>query len=238
MTFDAQTTLADIVTARPELAPVLGGLGLDFCCGGAQTVAEAAAGVAMPVDELLEALTAVEPAPSPDWSSLGPVELIDHLEATHHRFLRERLPYLSGAAAKVVEVHGANHPELASVAATFEELRTDLEPHLLNEEQVLFPMVRDLYASEGSQEFHGDTVQAPIAVMSAEHDRAGELLGRLRELTDDYTPPADGCATYQALYAGLAELEADTHLHVHKENNLLFPAVVAEEASRMAWRSA
>lgn len=232
MTLDAQTSLADIVTARPELAPVLGRLGLDFCCGGARTIAEAAAGASMPVDELLDALTAVDVAVSPDWASLDPVALIDHIETTHHRFLRERLPYLSGAAAKVVEVHGANHPELASVAATFEELRSDLEPHLAKEELVLFPMVRDLYASEGPVELGVGTVQNPITVMSAEHDRAGELLARLRELTDDYEPPADACATYRAFYAGLAELEADTHLHVHKENNLLFPTVVADEASR------
>ncbi len=232
MTFDAQTSLADVVTVRPELAPVLDRMGLDFCCGGSLAVAEAAASAGLSPDEVLGILAAVEAEPPPDWTSLGPSGLVDHIEATHHRFLRERLPFLSGAAAKVVDVHGANHPELASVAAVFEELRADLEPHLLEEEQLLFPMVRELSSASGHREARRGQLEESIAGLVTEHDRAGELLARLRELTDDHEPPADACATYRALYAGLAELEADTHLHVHKENNLLFPAVLADATGR------
>ena len=100
----------------------------------------------------------------------------------------------------------------------------------MKEEQVLFPMIRELAGAAEPPEFHCGSLQNPISVMLAEHDRAGDLLTTLRSLTDGYVAPADGCASYRALYAGLAELEADTHLHVHKENNLLFPAVVALEA--------
>jgi regulator of cell morphogenesis and NO signaling len=230
MPIDPNSTLADLVSDRVELAPVLGRLGLDFCCGGDRPLAEAVRDAGYEVGFVLAELDAVAPRAQPDWHGLEPVALIDHLESTHHRFLRERLPYLSEVAAKVVDVHGANHPELAQIATTFAELRADLEPHLLKEEQVLFPMVRELFAASGPVEFHCGTLQNPVSVMSREHDRAGELLARLRDLSDDFEPPADACASYRALYAGLAELESDTHLHVHKENNLLFPAIVAEES--------
>ena len=101
----------------------------------------------------------------------------------------------------------------------------------MKEERVLFPMIRELADTTETPGFHCGTLRNPIAVMSSEHDRAGELLARLRSLTDAYTVPDDGCASYQLLYAGLAELEADTHLHVHKENNLLFPKAIAAEAA-------
>jgi regulator of cell morphogenesis and NO signaling len=132
----------------------------------------------------------------------------------------------------VTLVHGRNHPELHEVAAAFEELRSDLEPHMLKEERVLFPMIWELAsANEQRPAFHCGSLRNPISVMLIEHDRAGELLVRLRELTQGYAPPADGCASYEACYRALSELEADTHLHIHKENNLLFPMVVQMEAS-------
>ncbi len=108
-------------------------------------------------------------------------------------------------------------------------LRADLEPHLAKEERMLFPMIRELVSSPVPPRFHCGSLRNPISVMLAEHDRAGDLLAGLRSLTSGFEVPDDGCASYRALYDGLAELEADTHLHVHKENNLLFPAVVAME---------
>jgi regulator of cell morphogenesis and NO signaling len=130
---------------------------------------------------------------------------------------------------KVTAVHGLRHPELAGVAAAFAALRDDLEPHLVKEERVLFPMVRALTGDTTRPRTRSGSVREPIAVMLAEHDRAGELLALLRERTGGHTAPEDGCARYRALYRGLAELEADTHLHVHKENHRLFPAVIASE---------
>jgi regulator of cell morphogenesis and NO signaling len=132
-------------------------------------------------------------------------------------------------AAKVESVHGDRHPELHEVRRLVEAIRADLEPHLRKEEQVLFPMVRELAAATSAPSFHCGSLRNPITVMGIEHDRAGDLLAELRAATRHYRTPEDGCASYRALYAGLAELEADTHLHVHKENNVLFPAALAAE---------
>ncbi len=156
-------------------------------------------------------------------------ELVDHVEDVHHRYLWDELPRLTTLLDKVVGVHGGRHPELAVVAGVLAELRADLEPHLTKEELVLFPMMRELARAETRPTFHCGRVANPISMMLLEHDRAGELLTRLGAATHDYHVPADGCASYRTCFEGLAELEADTHLHVHKENSLLFPAVVQLE---------
>ncbi len=230
---EPSTLLSQLVTRRPDSAPVLEALGLDYCCGGSQSLAEACAGAGLDVDEVVTRLSEQSPADAPaDWALLGPSELVDHIEQIHHAYLGQALPRLSALFSRVTDAHAERHPELHDVRATFEELRRDLEPHLQKEEQILFPMIRELYATQGQSRFDGGSLQAPISVMGLEHDRAGELLARLRAQTSAYTPPSDGCASYEALYSGLAELEADTHLHIHKENNLLFPAVVAEESQQ------
>jgi len=222
-------TLAELVSARPGAARVMERHHLDYCCGGSQRLGEACAERGIDPEVVLGELTALGPEAAPDWAAMGPAELVDHLEATHHRYLQEELPRLSALVDKVAGVHGERHPELRDILRTFEELRADLEPHLLREEQVLFPMIRELDVATSAPSFHCGTLQNPIRVMLMEHDRAGELLAGLRDLTSEYTVPDDGCASYQALFAGLVELEADTHQHVHKENNLLFPAVLERE---------
>jgi regulator of cell morphogenesis and NO signaling len=218
------------VNTHPELAREFERRGLDYCCGGGHSLAEACIGIgldpATTATELAAASTATELV---GWSTMGPAALVDHLEATHHRFLWDEMPRLSALVAKVVSVHGARHPELHDIATCYEQARADLEPHMLKEEQVLFPMIRQLAVASSAPSFPCGTLQNPISVMMREHDEVGGLLAELRRITNDYQPPADGCASYVTCFAALAELEADTHLHIHKENNLLFPLVVRME---------
>ncbi len=227
---DPTLTLGALVNERPELARELERLGLDYCCGGGATLADACASASVDLDVVAAALSSVATGSiAPAWSTMGPAELVDHLVATHHRYLWDELPRLSALVAKIVTVHGQRHPELGDVAACFEEVRADLEPHLLKEEQVLFPMVRLLATATTSPSFPCGSLLNPISVMLREHDLVGELLARLRRLTNGYEVPADGCASYAACFAGFAALELDTHLHIHKENNLLFPMVARLE---------
>lgn len=229
-TTSADRTLAELVTADPRTARVLEGHGLDYCCGGRRTLADACSEAGVDPAVVVDALIAAPPQDGPDWGGMAPAELVDHLEATHHAYLHTEFGRLTALADKVASVHGERHPELVEVQATYAELRADLEPHLMKEENVLFPLIRELDASGGAAAPHcGSLETGPIRVMMMEHDRAGELLAELRKLTNGYEVPDDGCASYRALYEGLAELEADTHLHVHKENNVLFPAVIEIE---------
>ena len=221
----SQSTLADLVTAAPSLARQLERHGLDYCCGGSLTIAEACARQGLAVGAVIAELTTDTDTASPAWTTMSAGDLVDHIEDTHHRYLWQELPRLSALIGKVASVHGSRHPELNDVARCFDSLRADLEPHLVREERVLFPMIRQLVAARVSPTFHCGSLRNPISMMEGEHDAAGALLARLRKLTDGYTPPADGCTSYEMLYHGLEELEADTHLHVHKENNVLFPMV-------------
>lgn len=217
---DPSMTLGEIVTLHPSLAVDLERRGLDYCCHGDRTLATAAGDAGLDpqivADELSVARVDEPPA---EWASLGPVELVDHIEAAHHTYLWTALPRITALVAKIVAVHGGRHPELVEVQRLYTELRADLEPHLVREERELFPLIRRHDGSQGTA--------AHIAVLADEHETVGDLLEQLNRVTNGYTVPADGCATYEASYRALAELEADTHLHVHKENNVLFPAVRA-----------
>jgi regulator of cell morphogenesis and NO signaling len=161
-------------------------------------------------------------------------ELVDHLESTHHRYLWDELPRITALVDKIVSVHGARHPELAEIASCFSHVRADLEPHMLKEERMLFPMIRELATSATVPGFQCGSLRNPISGMLSEHDTDGDLLARLRRLTDGYAVPADGCASYQACFVAMEAMEEDTHLHIHKENNVLFPLVVELEAERAA----
>jgi regulator of cell morphogenesis and NO signaling len=230
---DTTTTLATLVDAHPHLARELERRQLDYCCGGGQTLAEACSRAGLDADVVAAELALVPHDDAPaEWTTMDAAELVDHLESTHHRYLWDEMPRIGALVDKIVDVHGERHPELFGIRDCWVEFRTDMEPHLLKEERVLFPMVRDLVAATDAPTFHCGTLRNPISVMLREHDVVGDLMARMRMLTDGYTAPADGCATYTATFAALAEIEADTHLHIHLENNVLFPMVVRLEAEK------
>ncbi len=224
----ADPTLAELVNARRGAARVLEHHQLDYCCGGARHLRAACAERGVDAQRVLREIEALGPQPPPSWAHLGPADLADHIESTHHRHLHEELPRLSALAQRVAAVHGDRHPELALVEATFIELRADLEPHLRSEEELLFPMIRELAVAGRHATDHDEPLARSIRVLRSEHDRAGELLSQLRSLSFAYAVPDDACASYRSLYEGLADLEVDTHLHVHKENDLLFTAAVEQ----------
>lgn len=221
---DPTMTLGEIVTFNPSLAVELQRRGFDFCCHGARKLSEAAAELDLDPATVAEELSAVRgDEPPAEWASLQPTELIDHVESVHHRYLWDELPRINALVDKIVSVHGGRHPELTEVQRLFGELRADLEPHLTKEENVLFPILRNV---AGSTTARSDELDAQIAELTDEHEVVGELLEDLRRVTGDYTPPADGCATYAETYRALRVLEEDTHLHVHKESNVLIPTLL------------
>lgn len=222
-TIDLAITLGDLVAADPSAARVLDRFGLDFCCHGERTLAAACDEAGLDATEVAAQLDgAPTSATEPGWARLDPPALADHIVATHHVYLHEELPLLDALAQKVEGVHGVRHAELADVRRLVAELHADLEPHMAKEERVLFPAIHAL--AEGRHDFPFGTVANPIRVMRTEHDQAGELLAELRRVTKGYAVPADGCASYQSLYARLEAVEHDTHVHIHKENHVLFPA--------------
>jgi regulator of cell morphogenesis and NO signaling len=218
-------TLGDLVATRPEAARVLDRFGLDYCCHGDRTLDDACAAAGLDPRVVGAAMPEADDGESASWTDLEPPALADDILATHHAYLHEELPLLDTLAAKVVSVHGERHPELHEVQRLFVAVRDDLEPHLAKEERVLFPAIHAIAA--GRRDFPFGSIENPIRMMDVEHDRAGELLAELRAATHEYAVPEDACASYRSLYERLAELEHDTHVHIHKENHVLFPAAVA-----------
>jgi regulator of cell morphogenesis and NO signaling len=238
MTITLDTKVGDLVLARPQAMRYLESQGVDYCCGGHRSLREACdvAGRA-PAEILAAVLALAEPgadAPSPQiWMEASLTELIAHIVPTHHDFLRTELPRLETLLEKVLGAHGENHPELDEVFDLYQALSMDLMPHLMKEEQILFPFILKMDSGQAAEACFA-SVQSPIRVMEAEHEAVGGLLTRLRAVTHDYTTPADGCATFRALYLGLKGLEEDLHLHIYLENQILHPRAQAMEASLQA----
>jgi len=241
--FTATETVGAIVAADFRRAAVFEQFNIDFCCNGRRSLADACRVASANVDEVVHALEAIPATSSADddatrWSV---IELIDHIEATHHAYVREASPRIAQHLAKLVEAHGERHPELLRVGAYFDQIREDLAQHMFKEERILFPYVRDLAERTngcGVMRSPFGTIENPIRMMEREHEDAGSALLLVRELTRGYAVPADGCTTYAVTMAELHDFERDLHRHVHLENNVLFPAAVRLEESCLAPTSA
>jgi regulator of cell morphogenesis and NO signaling len=222
-------TVGAVAADVPGAARVFGKLGIDFCCGGKKSLAEACAQAGISLDALCDALDHVETDDADTAAAKGPLgELVRHIVAHYHDSEREELERLRALLTKVCSVHGARHPELARVRALWEPLREELITHMRKEELVLFPYVSALDSTPRPRAPFG-SVQNPVRMMSSEHEGIGEVLRRLRAETRDFTPPDDACASYRALYSGLADFETHLHAHMALENNVLFPRAIAAE---------
>ena len=235
---ETTTPVGDIAVHYPSLRITLEQLGIDYCCGGKQSllVASEAAGheCQAVLDELNRAVTTHSDHNETDWGVTGLGVLVDHIVDTHHAFMKEQLPRLEALLIKVQHAHGAQHGDLLEkLRKQYSSIRSELEPHLMKEEEILFPSIKGIDAfMQGIGEppvIHCGSVAHPITQMEHEHDDAGLELAAIRTLTNNYSLPPDACPTFAALYEGLEAMEADLHEHIHLENNILFPRIVEME---------
>jgi regulator of cell morphogenesis and NO signaling len=187
------------------------------------------------LQEVAEALEKPQPQGGDcDWQKASLAELAKHIVAKHHQYVRLEIQRMIPLSAKVVGVHGKNHPELEKIQSSFQALAEELTAHLMKEERMLFPYIEQLELSANSGSHLAaspfGTVKNPVGMMMMEHDSAGELLRKMREVSKNYNLPADACMSFQMLYRALEEFEADLHQHIHLENNILFPRAVELEA--------
>ena len=233
-------TVGELSTTRPESVKVFQRHGIDFCCGGGVTLAQACStrGVspaAVLAEIAAEEARAVTPATRWDLVPLG--QVLNHILDRYHVPLKEDLPRLEAMARRVVQVHGHKDDALEELLDCVLALRADLEPHLMKEEEILFPFICALAAAEangtGAPPNMFGTVMNPIRMMEAEHQSAGNELELVRALTGDFTVPGDGCATYRVCFEELAAFDRDLRTHIHLENNILFPKALELEATVM-----
>ena len=222
MLIQADTPVGQIATEYPMATKVFARHGMDFCCGGGKAIQKVCESKGLDVAAVLDEIREAVADPDSDmerWDEAPLDALIAHILKTYHEPLKEELPRLEFMAQKVNTVHGSKMPEvLSELLSTVVALRAELEGHMGKEEQILFPLIL---------QGRGAMAGGPVAVMEQEHESAGDALQRLRELTGDFEVPAEACNTWRALWHGLASLEAETHQHIHLENNILFPRALA-----------
>ncbi|HYJ86723.1 MAG TPA: iron-sulfur cluster repair di-iron protein [Pyrinomonadaceae bacterium] len=235
MNLATNKTVRELALEIPGATRVFEKMGIDYCCGGNRSLADACAIAGVTFEDVQLELTEATPPPEdePNFQTATLEELTHHIVRKHHSFTRLEIARLNALLEKVCVAHGENHPELFRINVLFRELGADLETHMTKEERVLFPYVIRM---EAATKQHiplfrppFGTVANPVRMMMLEHDRAGELLKEIRALSSDFVPPGDGCISYQTLYTALAALEKDLHQHIHLENNILFPRAVEME---------
>jgi regulator of cell morphogenesis and NO signaling len=232
----AETTVRDIVLEEPGAIPVLEKIGIDYCCGGKHSLAEACSKSNLNVGwviEELESQTGGRSAQDVDWQTAPLKDLIDHIVHRHHAFTRTQLVLIRELAEKVWHRHGSAHPEVFQVREAIVNIDAGLMHHFYCEEDVLFPYIKGL-ENAGSEPLPAvfSDINHPVSRMMAEHDQTGDELRVLREVTNNYLVPDDACTTYRALYRAIQDLERDIHRHIHLENNILFPRALKLERER------
>lgn len=227
--FTGSETVGEIVTAFPGASNLMKEYKIDFCCGGSRPLSEALRQKGIDEKTFLEELNRLhqqalqKQQQNVDWRNAPLADLIDHIVQNHHAYLLKELPLLSEFVTKIFRVHGAAHPELAQLHRLFHQMKTDLEQHLVEEEEKVFPLIKEAEQS-GTREAFRKAVET-IAKMEDDHSAVGELLKEMREITDDYRLPEGACRTYTLTFQKLEELESDMFQHIHLENNVLFPRV-------------
>lgn len=220
-------SLAEIVTAKPEAAALLENYNLDFCCGGKQKLSEALKNdadklkeVTAQLENIFEKVTATET----DFNKMSLTDLSHYIINKHHKYVIENLPVIQQHLEKVATKHGEQYPEMKKVKMLFDEIKRDFEQHMMKEEVILFPRIKQLEeAFNNGTSLETLQLQSPINVMLYEHDSAHKLTEEIKKLTNNYTAPENACTTFRVALDELKIFESDLHQHVHLENNILFP---------------
>ncbi len=232
----AHMSVGEIAKTYPELIPELERLHIDYCCNGSRSLKDSTDLVGQDLHNVIERLAEYSPTQTDavdeiDYEAMSMTQLADHIEETHHNSAREILDRLGVLIGKCVAAHGDDEPRLTELQNVYTNLAEDMHDHFIREERVLFPWLRRLDQKSDITSGPPWSVRRPIDCMIHDHDDVGEAFSRIHALTDDLTPPSDACSTWKECYRLLGEFEQDTHIHIHKENNILFPAGVQAEAS-------
>lgn len=237
MNITEKSNIGELVAQDYRTASVFKNFGIDFCCNGNRSIETACEKKNIEANDLINELKKISLSSNnsnlTDFSSWSLDLLADYIEKKHHRYVESKIGEIKPFLNKIVKVHGEQHPELTEVEKLFNASAGELTMHMKKEELVLFPFIRKMAeAKQTNQPIpspHFGTVQNPINMMHNEHDTEGERFRKISELTNNYTPPADACNTYRVTFSMLKEFEEDLHLHIHLENNILFPKAVEME---------
>lgn len=225
----AESIIGELVAENYQLASIFKKHNIDFCCNGNRTILEVCSTINVESEHLINELMQIKERGhgNIDYSSWPLDLLVSYIVKKHHRYVEEKITEIKPYLAKIVQVHAEQHPELIEVQELFLDSADELTQHMKREELILFPyierMVQSQLTGKALAQPQFQTVENPISMMKEEHDNEGERFRKITELTNNYTPPADGCNTYKVTFIMLKEFEDDLHEHIHLENNILFP---------------
>jgi len=234
--FKSRDKIGDIVSKFPGAADIFKANKIDFCCGGNRQLKLAIEEGNLDEKQVLKDLNKkyelskkMTETVDIDWQNSTLSELIDYIVNKHHAYLQENLPRVSELSNTILRVHGINHQELSKIHKLFHSLKTELEQHLIKEEEILFPLIKKYEENPSAEQL--DKAFSVINELEEEHEDAGDVLKELRIVSKDYVVPDDGCNTYQLTYQLLEGLESDLFQHIHLENNILFPRLEKEKVT-------
>lgn len=216
--------IGEIVTRDFRAAEIFKNAGIDFCCGGNQSLEQTCNEKKLDIAEIEKKLIDLENTAVDNLHNFNEWNLdflCDYIVNTHHKTILKLLPQLTAYTQKISDVHGSHHPELIEIAKLFSAINTELLQHLRKEEEVLFPAIKEILKTNSSKS--KEIIISEIARMKGEHEFAGGVIDKINGLSQNYTVPSDGCNTYQVTFNLLEQFEDDLHIHVHLENNILYP---------------
>lgn len=236
MLINSESIIGKIVAENYKTAAVFKSYNIDFCCNGNRSIAPASKEKDIDekviLQELSEVLNKKEDSDI-DFKSWSIDLLADYIEKKHHRYVFAKIPEITAYLAKITDVHGNIHPELHEINELFSQSAEALSAHMKKEENILFPLIREMVDKRTTGEKFKKppfgSIENPIKTMHAEHDNEGVRFRRISELSRNYETPQDGCNTYRVTLNLLKEFEDDLHRHIHLENNILFPAAIEFE---------
>jgi regulator of cell morphogenesis and NO signaling len=230
--FNVEEKIGKIAVKFPKSMEIFKEYNIDFCCGGDRILGDVIREQKLNAEEIMTKIEEEynriisEISSDVDWNTAAYSKLIDYVINTHHAYLTKELPKISELSAKILRVHGENHEELRKVYKLFHSLKMELDQHLIKEEEIVFPLIKE-YEKNNSKQVLEKALKV-IRELEEEHEGAGDILKELREITEGYSAPEDGCNTYRMTYQLLEELEGDLFKHIHLENNILFPRLEEE----------
>jgi regulator of cell morphogenesis and NO signaling len=226
----AKRSVVSLVLENHQIVPVLEKYSIDFCCRGKMSLEDACKENGIELTELLRDMAAVgaeEKGKQESFLEMTETQLVNHIVKTHHRYVKNAMPMISGHLEKVAAKHGASFPNMVRVKALFEVIHRDMDQHMKKEESILFPRILEMEKDGGHKnQFPAGYISDPITSMEQEHENAGDVLFEIRNLTQHYAVPPGACTTFRICLSELKEFEEDLHEHVHLENNILFPRAI------------
>ena len=235
MNITQETKVAEAVSENIKTAHIFKKYGIDFCCGGGVSITKACEKKNVKLEDLMQELANIDKqgGSAHNYNDWELDFLADYIINTHHKYVTENLELLEAYTEKVARVHGENHPPLLEIRHLFLSAKDELTSHMQKEERILFPFIKKMVQAKKEnttlEPIQFGTVNNPIEMMEHEHEAVGNIFKQISELSFAYTPPEWACNTFKAMYAKLEEFESDLHVHIHLENNILFPKSIVLE---------